>query len=122
MIGTHGYVFSVDEAIPARAFLVRCQDPLELVRDKVAFLRWAQAVVSRGEALGLPYSVIEASLFPWQNWWSWSTWFTDEGGRLFSGGEFSRTHFVRSLSKTPERVPPRFPPFARLLRFLGGRG
>lgn len=122
MIGTHGYVFSVDDALDPRAFLVSGTDPLELIRDKVRFLRWAQAVVAKGESLGLPYSVIEASLFPWQNWWSWSTWFTDESGRLFSAGEFSRTHFVRSLSATRERVPPRFPPFARLVRWLAGSG
>jgi hydroxyacylglutathione hydrolase len=92
----------------------------QLIGDKLAFMRWAQDVVSEGERRKLPYSVIEACLFPWQRRWAWQTWFTDEGGRLFSAGEFSRTYFVRSLSRTPERVPPRFPPFARLVDRLRG--
>lgn len=121
MIGTHGNVFSIDEEIPDVPFLVSRESPLELIGDKLSFLRWARDVVAEGERRGLPYSVIEACLFPWQHWWSWSTWFRDEGSRLFSAGEFSRTHFVRSLSATPERVPPRFPPFARLVRYLSRR-
>ena len=44
---------------------------------------------------------------------------TDESGRLFSAGEFSRTFFVRSLSRTPDRVPARFPPFVRLVDWVG---
>jgi hypothetical protein len=91
-----------------------------MIRDQLAFLRWARDVVAAGERRGLPYSVIEACLFPWQHWWSWHNWFTDESGRLFSAGEFSRTYFVRSLSKTPERVPARFPPFVRLAEWLTG--
>lgn len=118
MIGTHGCVFSVDEAIPGRWFVVRRVAPLALINDKLRFLRWARDVVAEGERRRLPYSVIEACLFPWYRWWSWSTWFRDEGSRLFSVGEFSRTHFVRSLSHTPDQVPPRFPPVARLVRWF----
>lgn len=88
-------------------------------RDKLRFLKWARDVVAEGERRRLPYSVIEACLFPWQRWWSWHNWFTDESGRLFSAGEFSRTYFVRSLSRTPDRVPARFPPFVRLANWLG---
>jgi hydroxyacylglutathione hydrolase len=122
MIGTHGVAYTIDNRIRARPFVVRRQDPRALIADKIAFMRWAQGIVREGERRGLPYSVIEACLFPWQRWWSWKTWFTDEGGRLFSCGEFSRTHFVRSLASTPERVPPRFPRFARLVeRVLGSR-
>jgi hydroxyacylglutathione hydrolase len=87
----------------------------------VAFLKWAREVVAEVERRSLPYGVIEACLFPWQYWWSWHNWFTDEAGRLFSAGEFSRTYFVRSLSRTPERVPARFPPFARLANWVSQR-
>jgi hypothetical protein len=52
--------------------------------------------------------VIEACLFPWQQVWSWQTWFHDESFRLLTCGEFSRTHFVRSLSRNPAAVPARF--------------
>ena len=114
MVGTHGLVYTRDERIPPIPFIVKRRDPRELIDDKLAFMRWAQEVVAEGERRSLPYSVIEACLFPWQRWWSWQTWFTDEAGRLFSAGEFSRTYFVRSLSRTPENVPARFPPFARL--------
>jgi glyoxylase-like metal-dependent hydrolase (beta-lactamase superfamily II) len=114
MIGTHGLVYSVDEGIDRIPFVVERRDPRTMIKDKLEFMNWAKEVVAEGERRRLPYSVIEASLFPWQRFWSWTTWFTDEGGRLFSGGEFSRTYFVRSLSKTPESVPPRFPLFARL--------
>jgi hydroxyacylglutathione hydrolase len=121
MVGTHGYIYSVDPSVPARPFLVRRRDPLAMIRDKLEFLRWAREVVAEGETRGLPYSVIEACLFPWQRWWSWQNWFIDEGGRLFSAGEFSRTYFLRSLSRTPHLVPPRFPPFVRLLNALRRR-
>jgi len=118
MVGTHGYVYSTDPAIPVLPFVSHRADPNEMIRDKCAFLKWGTAVVAEGERRGLPYSVIEACLFPWQRWWSWHNWFTDESGRLFSAGEFSRTYFVRSLSRTPERVPARFPPFARLVDWM----
>lgn len=120
MIGTHGDIFSTDAAFARRPFVVQGRSPSSLIQDKLTFLRWARAVVAEGERRRLPYSVIEAVLFPWTRWWAWATWFRDEGSRLFSAGEFSRTHFVRSLSRTPERVPPRFPPFARLARWLRG--
>lgn len=114
MVGTHGLVYSVDERVRPAPFVVRRRDPRRMIADKLAFMRWARDVVAEGERRDLPYSVIEACLFPWQRSWSWQTWFTDEGGRLFSVGEFSRTYFVRSLSRTPERVPARFPLFVRL--------
>lgn len=121
MIGTHGYIYTTDERIPPMPLVAQRADPNQMIRDKVAFLRWARAVVAEGERRELPYSVIEACLFPWQRWWSWHNWFTDEAGRLFSAGEFSRTFFVRSLSATPDRVPARFPPFARLADWLTQR-
>ena len=119
MIGTHGYVYTRDASVPALPFVVKRADPNAMIAEKCAFLRWARAVVDEGERRGLPYSVIEACLFPWQRWWSWHNWFTDESGRLFSAGEFSRTYFVRSLSRTAERVPARFPPFVRLAEWVG---
>lgn len=108
MVGAHGCVYSLDPTIERRAFVVRREDPNRLIRDKLAFLEWAAATVAEGERRGLPYSVIEACLFPWERSWSWMTWFHDESFRLLTCGEFSRTHFVRSLSASPERVPPRF--------------
>lgn len=119
MIGTHGYIYSSDENLPMTPFVTKRADPNEMIKDKLTFLNWAREVVAAGEARNLPYSVIEACLFPWQRWWSWHNWFTDEAGRLFSAGEFSRTYFVRSLSRTPEQVPPRFPPFARMANWVG---
>jgi hydroxyacylglutathione hydrolase len=118
MVGTHGYVYTVDRSIPVIAFVTQRADPEQMIREKCEFLKWARALVAEGERRCLPYSVIEACIFPWQRWWSWYTWFTDESGRLFSAGEFSRTYFVRSLSRTPEKVPPRFPPFARLVDWI----
>ena len=118
MVGTHGNVYSVDENVAWQTFVVKRTAPSEMIRDKLLFLRWAQDVVAEGERRSLPYGVIEACLFPWQRWWSWQNWFTDESGRLFSGGEFSRTQFVRSLSRTPQQVPPRFPAFVRWSRWL----
>lgn len=119
MIGTHGYIYTTDAAIPDMPFVTERADPNQMIRDKIAFLRWAREVVAEGERRALPYSVIEACLFPWQRWWSWHNWFGDEAGRLFSAGEFSRTYFVRSLSRTPDAVPARFPPFARFVDWLG---
>jgi hypothetical protein len=93
-----------------------------LIAAKLAFLRWAQKVVDEGEARSLPYSIIEATLFPWQRSWAWRTWFHDEGFRLLTCGEFSRTHLVRSLSATPELVPVRFPAFLRLAKPMAALG
>jgi hydroxyacylglutathione hydrolase len=119
MVGTHGYIYSRDPALAPTPFLVKRADPDQMIRDKLRFLTWARDVVAEGERRELPYSVIEACLFPWYRWWSWHNWFTDESGRLFSAGEFSRTYFVRSLSRTPDRVPARFPPFVRLVDWVG---
>ena len=122
MVGTHGTVYSVDPNVARQAFVVERTAPSDMIRDKLMFMRWARDVVAEGERRLLPYSVIEACLFPWQRSWSWQNWFTDESGRLFSGGEFSRTHFVRSLFvRTPEMVPPRFPLFVRFVRWIQRR-
>ena len=121
LIGTHGHIFTSDPAMGHARFVIRRGDPLRLMRDKLSFLLWAKRVIAEGESAGLPYSVIEASLFPWNRPWSWSTWFTDESGRLFSAGEFSRTYFVRSLSDRASDVPARFPPFVRLKNLLKRR-
>lgn len=122
LVGAHGAILTCDPAIPLVPGVVRRADPRQLIAAKLAFLRWAQGVVDEGEARGLPYSVIEATLFPWQRGWAWRTWFHDEGFRLLTCGEFSRTHLVRSLSATPERVPVRFPAFLRLAKPLAELG
>lgn len=122
LIGAHGCIYSCDPELPPQFAAVRRADPNCMIRNKLAFMRWAQNVVATGEARGLPYSVIEACLFPWQRQWSWRTWFHDEGFRLLTGGEFSRTHFVRSLSATPQAVPIRFPWFVRHVHGLALRG
>lgn len=122
LVGAHGCVYSVDPDLPPRFAAVHRADPRQLIRNKLEFLRWAQQVVASGEQRGLPYSVIEACLFPWQRQWSWRTWFHDEGFRLLTGGEFSRTHFVRSLSATPHLVPVRFPWFSGRAQRLLMRG
>jgi hydroxyacylglutathione hydrolase len=114
MVGSHGFVFTSDPSINHHPMVVRRRDPNVMIARKLDFTLWAAAAVAEGERRGLPYSVIEACLFPWQRPWSWRNWFADESWRLFTAGEFSRTHFVRSLSKTPGRVPHRFP---RLERF-----
>ena len=125
MVGTHGHIYTNDPALPATWFVIRRRDPAEMIRQKREFLLWARDVVAEGERRRLPYSVIEACLFPWQRSWSWQNWFVDEGGRLFSAGEFSRTYFLRSLSRTPEAVPPRFGGIIAILgairRAFGGR-
>jgi hydroxyacylglutathione hydrolase len=114
LVGSHNSIRSRDPAVPRIAGVTVRADPDRLIAEKLAFLRWARNVVAEGERRGLPHAVIEACLFPWQRSWSWRTWFHDEGFRLLTCGEFSRTHFVRSLSSRPEQVPVRFPPFARL--------
>ena len=108
MVGSHGELTTVDPKIPDIPYVVERRDPRYLIARKLAFMEWAREVVRLGEARGLPYSVIEATLFPWSRPWSWKNFFVDECARLLSGGEFSRTHLVRSLARTPHRVPARF--------------
>jgi hypothetical protein len=118
MVGTHGLVYSVDPSIRRLPFVVQRKDPRRMIGDKLEFMTWAKDLVAEGERRLLPYSVIEACLFPWKRPWAWRNWFVDEGGRMFSCGEFSRTYFVRSLSRTPQSVPPRFPPFVKLVNLF----
>ncbi len=65
-IGTHGYIYTTDERIPIIPLVTKRVDPNHMIRDKVEFLKWARTVVAEGERRSLPYSVIEACLFPWQ--------------------------------------------------------
>lgn len=122
LVGAHGAIISVDPAFAPIPGVVRRADPAALIRDKLDLLRWAAGVVAEGEVRGHSYSVIEACLFPWQRSWSWRTWFHDEGFRLLTCGEFSRTHLVRSLSRTPAAVPVRFPAFLRVATPLARLG
>jgi hydroxyacylglutathione hydrolase len=122
LVGAHGEIISSDPRFPIIPGVVRRSDPAVLIRDKLAFLTWAREVVEKGEDAGVAYSVIEASLFPWARTWSWRTWFHDEGFRLFTCGEFSRTHLVRSLSRTPQQVTVRFPMFLTLAKHLAVLG
>lgn len=122
LVGAHGSIRSRDPEIPFILGVVRRTDPDRLIADKLAFLRWAKELVAEGERRGIAHSVIEACLFPWQRPWSWRTWFHDEGFRLLTCGEFSRTHFVRSLSAHPASVPARFPSFSKIGRRLAVLG
>ncbi len=114
MVGGHGCVYTSDDRLRRTPFVVQHVDPNALIREKLQFLRWAREAVMEGERRGLSYRVIEASLFPWGSAWTKQNWFRDEASRLLSAGEFSRTHFVRSLSRHPRQVPPRFPFWSRL--------
>ena len=119
LLDGHGNLYTQSPQIPKTRGVVIRRDPNTMMRDKMAFTQWALAVVKEGEKRGLPYGVIEACLFPWNSRWAWQNWFTDESIRLFSCGEFSRTHFIRSLSQTPEKVPARFKHVAIFLQWLG---
>lgn len=118
MVGTHGLLFSIDPRLRHHRFVTRHRSPQALIEAKIGFLRWARRRVQIAEARGLPYTVIEASLFPWSQPWSSRNWCVDESVRLFSAGEFSRTHFLRSLTSTPHRVPHRFGFFARVAEWF----
>ena len=108
MIGSHGYVTTLDSQYKNHLFVLEKKDPNEMIRNKLNFINWAVEIVKEGEKRGLSYKIIEACLFPWSYSWSWKNWFIDEGARFFSGGEFSRTQFLRSLASHPEKVPHRF--------------
>ncbi len=122
LVGAHGAIITCDPRLPRIAGVVRTGDPVVMIARKLEFLCWAMAVVHAGEISGQPASIMEATLFPWQKTWSWRTWFHDEGFRLLTCGEFSRTHLVRSLAKHPENIPGRFPAFLRLGRVLADLG
>ena len=122
LIGSHGAIISCDPTLPVIPGVVVRGDPARMIASKLTFLRWSAEMVAEGERCGLSHSVIEARLFPWQRSWSWRTWFHDEGFRLLTCGEFSRTHYVRSLSREPMRVPVRFPLFHRLGAHLARLG
>src|SRR5262249_16860736 len=49
MVGTHGNVYTVDQSIPSRPFVVSRADPNEMIADKCEFLKWAHRVVAEGE-------------------------------------------------------------------------
>lgn len=119
IVNSHGELLTRDPAFGRSWGVVLHEDPKELIQSKVDFIEWAIARVAAGEARGLSYSVIEATLFPWDRPWTWKNWFNDESFRLFTWGEFSRTHLVRSLSRHPEAVPTRFSFLDRCMKWLG---
>lgn len=114
LVGAHGAIISCDPALPPIPGVVVRGDPRQRIAAKLAFLRRVAAIVADGERNGIRHAIIEAVVFPWHRPWAWRTWFHDEGFRLLTCGEFSRTHLIRSLSARPERVPVRFPALRRL--------
>jgi hydroxyacylglutathione hydrolase len=119
LVNSHGELITLDASFGRAWGVVLRQDPQALIQSKIDFIEWAMARVAEGEARGLPYSVIEATLFPWEQPWTWKNWFNDESFRLFTWGEFSRTHLVRSLSRHPREVPSRFSVLDAWMRRLG---
>ncbi|MBI4577717.1 MAG: DUF393 domain-containing protein [Planctomycetes bacterium] len=108
----HGTIYTERADYGEVPWVVVRAHPRTLLGEKLAFMRWMQAEIARGVSEGLPFDVVEASLFPWGRPWAWKNWYFDELARLMSLGEFSRTELIRSFYRgepTAERVPARFP-------------
>ncbi|MEW6230435.1 MAG: MBL fold metallo-hydrolase, partial [Bacillota bacterium] len=106
MVTGHGQIYSMSPAIPDIANVVIRADPKRCLTERRKFLEWLRGQVLSGLSDGMPVKAVEATLFPWNQPWSWENVFNDELARALSGGEFSRTELVRTFTRRPEDVDP----------------
>lgn len=106
MVTGHGQIYSLDERIPDINGVVIRADPKRCIVERRNFLEWLRGQVISGLGDGLPVGAIEATLFPWNQPWSWENVFNDEIARALSAGEFSRTELVRTFIRRPEDAAP----------------
>jgi len=109
LVEAHGRVYSTNPDVPDIDDLVIRRTPREAIESKLNFLRWAQAVVAYGEKRGSSYAAIERCLFASTQRWVRDGFLSDGMFSQLSGGDFSRSHFVRSLAAHPERARLRRP-------------
>ena len=74
-------------------------DAVDALREKRRMLCRVRDQVQAGLSEGLQIGAIEASCFPWRQPWGWENAFADETARLMTGGEFSRSEFLRSFQR-----------------------
>lgn len=106
MVTGHGQIFSLDQRVPDIAGIVFRVDPKRCIAERRKFLEWLRGQVLSGLSDGMPIKAIEATLFPWNQPWSWENVFNDEMARALSAGEFSRTELVRTFTRRPEDIDP----------------
>ena len=106
MVTGHGQIFSLDPGIPDIPGVVIREDPKRSIAERQKFLEWLRTQVLAGLSDGMPLQAIEATLFPWNQPWSWENVFNDELARSLSAGEFSRTELVRTFIRRPGDVDP----------------
>ncbi len=75
MICGHGAVYTCGPALPDIPHVTIRRNPNALIKQKLAFIEWGKNLVAEGERRGLPYSVIEACVFPWRSFWAYKNWF-----------------------------------------------
>lgn len=98
----HGHVHTLRSDIPDIAGVVIREDPMQMLREKVSYLRWIRAQIEAGVTEGLPPGAVEATCFPWGQRWSWERFTSDQFIRMLSIGHFSRTELVRSFYRDPQ--------------------
>lgn len=106
MVTGHGQIYSLDKRIPDIDGVVIRADPKRCITERRNFLEWLRGQVISGLNDGMPARAIEATLFPWNQPWSWENVFNDELARALSAGEFSRTELVRTFVRRPEDANP----------------
>ena len=98
LVEAHGKVYTMNPEVPHVPHLVVRREPREAIIAKMRFLTWAKEAVSYGRRQGFSYGVIERCLFSWRQRWPRDNWLIDQLAKELSGGDFSRSQFVRRLA------------------------
>ena len=106
MVEGHAHVHTLRSDIDDLPGVVIRTDPVDALREKRRMLCWVRDQVEAGLNEGLQIRAIEASCFPWGQPWSWENVFADETARLMTGGEFSRSEFLRSFQRNDRDALP----------------
>ena len=103
MVEGHGHVHTLREDVltalreQGLGVMASRYDPKQLLQQKLDFLRWVSDQIAVGEKEGLPASVIQATVFPWTQRWSFESAGQDRLAATLSGGEFGRHKVLRSF-------------------------
>jgi len=103
MVEGHGHVHTLREDVltdlerQGLGALASRNSPRALLQQKLDFLKWICEQIAQGEREGLSATVIEATVFPWTQRWSYESAGQDRLATALSGGEFGRHKVVRSF-------------------------
>lgn len=127
MVEGHGHVHTLREDVlkalreQGLSVMASRHDPKHLLQQKLDFLKWVSEQIAVGEQEGLPGSVIQATVFPWTQRWSYESAGQDRLAASLSGGEFGRHKVLRSF-RCPSGEGNPYLPMVYEMRITGPAG